>query len=121
VPAEKSRVVASGHYVEDGRVDGVIAISRALGDWEFKSSTLSPDKMAVSGVPEVSKTAITANSNFIICACDGIWDCMTSQQACDFVIKSKLRLPRVDLKLGKQSSTSSSKSGGKGVKPKGPA
>jgi serine/threonine protein phosphatase PrpC len=101
VPTERSRVVASGHYVEDGRVDGVIAISRALGDWEFKSVTLPAEKMAVSGLPEVSKTAITANSNFIICACDGIWDCMTSQQACDFVLKSKLKLPKIDLKLAK--------------------
>ena len=32
VPLERSRVVAAGHHVEDGRVDGVIAISRAIGD-----------------------------------------------------------------------------------------
>lgn len=79
VPMERSRVVAAGHYVEDGRVDGVIAISRAIGDWEYKSPTSPPEKMAVSGLPEVSKTAITTGSNFIICACDGIWDCMSSQ------------------------------------------
>jgi hypothetical protein len=39
--------------VEDGRVDGIIAISRAIGDWEYKSATLEPNKMAVSGYPEV--------------------------------------------------------------------
>lgn len=92
LPAERSRVVAAGHYVEEGRVDGVIAISRALGDWEFKSSSIAPEKMAVSGVPDVSKTAITENTSFVICACDGIWDCMTSQQACDFVIKGKIKV-----------------------------
>jgi serine/threonine protein phosphatase PrpC len=79
VPIERSRVVASGHTVENGRVDGVIAISRAIGDWEYKSVKEPPERMAVSAVPEISKTAITANSNFIIQACDGIWDCMTSQ------------------------------------------
>lgn len=37
LPSERSRVVAAGHYVAEGRVDGVIAISRAIGDWEYKN------------------------------------------------------------------------------------
>lgn len=78
LPHERSRVLAAGHHVEDGRVDGVIAISRAIGDWEYKSATLEPEKMAVSAFPDVSKTAITKDTEFLICACDGIWDCMTS-------------------------------------------
>jgi serine/threonine protein phosphatase PrpC len=92
LPAERSRVIAAGHYVEESRVDGVIAISRALGDWEYKNQKLQPEKMAVSGFPDVTKTAISPNTEFIICACDGIWDCMTSQQACDFVKKGKEKL-----------------------------
>ncbi len=78
VPSEHSRIVAAGHTVASGRVDGNLAVSRAIGDWEYKSSTLPSEKMAVSGYPEVTKTQITPNSEFIICACDGIWDCMTS-------------------------------------------
>ena len=39
--------------VEDGRVDGIIAISRAIGDWEYKSTNLEAHKMAVSSYPEV--------------------------------------------------------------------
>jgi len=85
LPSERSRVLAAGHFVEDGRVDGIIAISRAIGDWEYKSTQMAPDKMAVSGNPDISKTPISKDTEFIICACDGIWDCMTSQQACDFV------------------------------------
>jgi serine/threonine protein phosphatase PrpC len=79
LPQERKRIVTAGHFVEDGRVDGVIAISRALGDWEYKNTKLAADKMAVSGYPDITKTAITANTEFVICACDGIWDCMTSQ------------------------------------------
>lgn len=75
--------------VEDGRVDGIIAISRAIGDWEYKSATLEPNKMAVSGYPEVRSYEINPQLNFIITACDGIWDCMTSQQAVDFVGTAK--------------------------------
>lgn len=92
LPAERSRVIAAGHYVEDSRVDGVIAISRALGDWEYKSNKLAPEKMAVSGYPDVTKTAITPNTEFVICACDGIWDCMSSQAAVDFVKRGKEKL-----------------------------
>lgn len=78
LPEERKRVQAAGHYVEDGRVDGVIAISKAIGDWEYKSLKLAPEKMAVSAYPDVTTTAITKDSDFIICACDGIWDCMSS-------------------------------------------
>ena len=75
----------AGHMVEEGRVDGIIAISRAIGDWEYKSPNLDAAKMAVSAYPEVRCFEITRDLDFLICACDGIWDCMTSQQAVDFV------------------------------------
>jgi hypothetical protein len=94
--------------VEDGRVDGIIAISRALGDWEYKSTTLEAPKMAVSGYPEVKVFDITPNLEFIICACDGIWDCMTSQQACDFVYQAKQKMANYEPKSpGTAKSTSS--------------
>lgn len=89
LPSERSRVVSAGHVVEDGRVDGIIAISRAIGDWEYKSQTLEASRMAVSAYPEVRSIEITPDLDFLICACDGIWDCMTSQQAIDFVIMAK--------------------------------
>ena len=92
LPTERSRVLASGHNVEDGRVDGIIAISRALGDWEYKNPKLAPEKMAVSGMPEVSITPITPDLTYFICACDGIWDCMTSQGACDFIALGKAKM-----------------------------
>ena len=92
LPTERSRVLTAGHSVEDGRVDGIIAISRAIGDWEYKSATLAPEKMAVSSYPEVRVYEINPQTEFIITACDGIWDCMTSQQAIDFVRTGKDKL-----------------------------
>lgn len=77
-PLEYSRITAAGLSVAAGRVSGNLAVSRAIGDWEYKSSTLPPEKMAVSGFPEVTKTLITPQTEFVLCACDGIWDCMTS-------------------------------------------
>lgn len=92
LPSERSRVLHAGHMVEEGRVDGIIAISRAIGDWEYKSPHLEPQKMAVSAYPEVKVHEIGKDADFIICACDGIWDCMTSQQAVDFVLTAKEKL-----------------------------
>ena len=37
---ELKRVQAAGGFVEDGRVKGVIAVSRAIGDWEYKNPKL---------------------------------------------------------------------------------
>ncbi len=35
--AEKRRIERGGGFVEEGRVNGIIAISRAIGDWEYKN------------------------------------------------------------------------------------
>lgn len=37
---ELKRVKAAGGFVEEGRVQGVIAVSRAIGDWEYKNPKL---------------------------------------------------------------------------------
>ena len=89
LPSERSRVINAGHIVEEGRGDGIIAISRAIGDWEYKSQTLPAEKMAVSSYPDVRAMELSPDLEFLICACDGIWDCMTSQQAVDFVQMAK--------------------------------
>jgi protein phosphatase PTC2/3 len=78
LPAEKRRVQRAGGFVEEGRVNGIIAISRAIGDWEYKNQSLKPEDNMVSCIPEVMIETIRPDHDFIILACDGIWDCLTS-------------------------------------------
>jgi protein phosphatase 2C family protein 2/3 len=84
---EKNRIVNAGGFVDMGRVNGNLALSRGIGDFEFKDSkTLPAEEQAVTALPDVLEHNLdTKNDEFIVLACDGIWDCLTSQQVIDFV------------------------------------
>jgi len=83
---ENARIVAAGGFVEFGRVNGNLALSRALGDFEFKQNgTLSAEKQVVTADPDIICHEKTDEDEFLILACDGIWDVMTSQNAVDFI------------------------------------
>ncbi|KAG7088450.1 hypothetical protein E1B28_012441 [Marasmius oreades] len=84
--SEKTRITGAGGYVEYGRVNGNLALSRAIGDFEFKKNlSLSPEKQVITADPDVTVHDLNGEDEFIILACDGIWDCLTSQQVIDFV------------------------------------
>ncbi|KAG2217642.1 hypothetical protein INT45_004218 [Circinella minor] len=94
---ETARIEKAGGHVEFGRVNGNLALSRALGDFEFKQNQdLSAEEQAVTAEPDVTEHRLIPQDEFAVIACDGIWDCMTNQQAADFV-RSKIK-EKVDLK-----------------------
>lgn len=39
----------------------------------------------ISPLPDVRSMTLEPKDNFIIVACDGIWNSLSSQEACDFV------------------------------------
>ncbi|CAM0136572.1 unnamed protein product [Umbelopsis sp. WA50703] len=83
---ESSRIVAAGGFVEFGRVNGNLALSRALGDFEFKqNSSLPATEQIVTANPDIIEHKLEDEDEFLIIACDGIWDCKTNQEAVDFV------------------------------------
>ncbi|CAO3695316.1 unnamed protein product [Rhizopus stolonifer] len=83
---EQARIKNAGGFVENGRVNGHLALSRALGDFNFKSNTqLTPDRQAVTAEPDIIEHLITDHDEFMVLACDGIWDCLSSQEVVDFV------------------------------------
>ncbi|ODV75815.1 PP2C family serine/threonine-protein phosphatase [Cyberlindnera jadinii NRRL Y-1542] len=85
---EHARICAAGGFVDIGRVNGNLALSRAIGDFDFKKSAdLPPEEQIVTAYPDVLEHQITEKDEFIILACDGIWDCLTSQQAVEVVRK----------------------------------
>ncbi|KAJ3009920.1 Protein phosphatase 2C 2 [Thoreauomyces humboldtii] len=85
-PEETQRITAAGGFVEFGRVNGNLALSRAIGDFEFKkSSNLPAEQQVVTANPDVTERKLLDTDEFVVVACDGIWDCMSNQQVVDFV------------------------------------
>ena len=39
----------------------------------------------ITAYPDVVIDTLTPDCEFIIIGCDGVWDCKTNQEACDFV------------------------------------
>lgn len=79
--------MAADGFVEMDRVNGNLALSRAIGDFEFKSNpTLGPEEQIVTCVPDILEHSLDYDRDeFVILACDGIWDCLTSQDCVDLV------------------------------------
>lgn len=69
---EKNRITAAGGFVDFGRVNGNLALSRAIGDFEFKKSAeLSPENQIVTAYPDVEQHDLTDEDEFLVIACDG--------------------------------------------------
>jgi len=84
---EKNRIEKAGGFVEFNRVNGNLALSRALGDFAFKTKPeLAAEKQIISPEPEVVVREITEDLQFVVLACDGIWDVLSNQEVADFVI-----------------------------------
>jgi serine/threonine protein phosphatase PrpC len=64
------------------RVQGCLAVSRALGDIYLKEPI-----PYVSAEPEVNEVILGPNDQFFLIATDGLWDVMDSQQAVDLIRK----------------------------------
>lgn len=55
------------------RINGSIAVSRAFGD--------NINRPFVSAEPEISQILLTNDDNFLMLACDGVWDVLSSEDA----------------------------------------
>ena len=89
-PGEDERIRNAGGYVTNGRVDGKLAVSRGLGDFEFKSDKNKPqDAQKVSCIPEFTNIYPRdfGNEEMIILACDGLWDVFSNDEAIKHVRK----------------------------------
>ena len=94
---EKKRIEEAGGFVEDNRVRGILALSRSIGDLEYKVKGENKDykKDMITADPEIKIQKIESNIAFLIIACDGIWDCLDNQQAVDKVGELIAKKPKL--------------------------
>ncbi|GAB6029383.1 Protein phosphatase 1B [Chamberlinius hualienensis] len=92
-PVEKERIQNAGGSVMIQRVNGSLAVSRALGDFEYKMvEGKGPCEQLVSPEPEIVVVERDFEKDeFVVLACDGVWDVMSNEELCDF-IRSRLFL-----------------------------
>lgn len=113
VQNESKRVEESGGWVDDGRVCGILAVSRAFGDAHFKGKGLETmlkegikdgfwtvefaDSVRFVGdpvisVPDVLEMTVSQDTDeFVIVASDGLWDVVSSKEGCDFVKRDLMK------------------------------
>uniref|UniRef100_A0A0D9XCE0 protein-serine/threonine phosphatase n=1 Tax=Leersia perrieri TaxID=77586 RepID=A0A0D9XCE0_9ORYZ len=78
-PQERSRIQKAGGSVgPNGRLQGRIEVSRALGDRQFK-------KVGLIATPDVHSFELTKKDQFIILGCDGLWGVFGAGDAVEFV------------------------------------
>ncbi|KAK2873611.1 hypothetical protein FQN49_002235 [Arthroderma sp. PD_2] len=79
---EGLRITNAGGLILNNRVNGVLAVTRALGDTYMKD--------LVTGHPFTTETIIQPETDeFLILACDGLWDVCSDQEAVDLVHNTK--------------------------------
>ena len=94
------RVLECGGWVSKMRVCGILAVTRAFGDYEFKGGraellqelvstgstrTETLTRAPIVAIPDVKVYKRSDEDDFIILATDGLWDVMNSAQAITFV------------------------------------
>lgn len=84
---EKKRILAAGGKIEEGRVNGGLNLSRAIGDFVYKNNpNLTEKEQMITALPDVKVTTIKPGEDqFMVVACDGIWNEMSSQEVVDFI------------------------------------
>lgn len=78
---EKMRIEELGGFIQDvngvQRLNGILAVTRSFGDSRFKRF--------VTSEPEIVAHKLDGNEDFLILACDGLWDVMTAKDVGEFV------------------------------------
>ena len=80
-PDEVERIRAAGGFVVHKRVMGELAISRAIGDVDFKQTGF----LFVLADPEVAVRELREEEDILVLACDGLYDVMTNEKVAEYV------------------------------------
>jgi len=75
---EVKRIQDTGGFVAYNRVNGILSVTRALGDHAMKDWVL--------GDPDHQEVTLTEEDKLVILACDGLWDVFSDKDAVEFAL-----------------------------------
>jgi serine/threonine protein phosphatase PrpC len=86
---ELNRILCSGGFVNHfGRINGNLNLSRSIGDLKYKQVPgIPPEDQMITAEPDIMQIVVEDEDEFIILGCDGIWDCLSNEQAVNFVME----------------------------------
>jgi len=94
LPSERARIKRAGGCVVEQhvaghthyRVNGNLNLSRSIGDLAYKQNmNLGPQDQMICCAPDIRQFKRQAGDEFLVIACDGVWDVLSSQEVIDFV------------------------------------
>ena len=96
---ELKRIEKAGSVVTEGRVDGNLNLSRALGDLKYKiNKNLKPEEWPITADPDIKVIDVSPEDDFIIMGCDGIWETKTNEEMVEYIydrLKQKKELKTI--------------------------
>lgn len=97
---ERDRIYKAGSTVNvEGRIDGNLNLSRAIGDLSYKKNVkLGLHEQSITSFPDIKVHQINNKTDFMIMGCDGIWETKTNQQIVDQVyiqMQRKVKLNKI--------------------------
>ena len=96
--SEKNRIYKADGWISEGRVKGNLNLTRGFGDLEYKQNkNLKPEEQMITANPDIKVIDYEKDIEFVIIGCDGIWDCLKNQEACDFVTKKLKEDPKIKI------------------------
>lgn len=109
--SEKLRIEAAGGWVQNGRVNGNLGVSRSVGDIQFKVFSETPGMCSgkedvkgslwsscqqVISKPDVMHFTVEEHHEFVVLASDGLWDVFPPQECVNFVRKQLFKTKNID-------------------------
>ena len=86
LPEEKERIYNAKGWVMSGRINNDLGVSRGFGDFEYKNNNkLSPENQIITANPDILIEDLNNECDFVVIACDGIWECLSNIDVCNFI------------------------------------
>ena len=82
---EIDRIYKAGSTITEGRVDGNLNLTRALGDLKYKTKDLPAEEHPITSNPDVYEYDLPEDLDFVLMGCDGIWERKSNEEMVEWV------------------------------------